>query len=111
MRPSLLALAAQMMVLTWPVFAQAPQAAPPALPAAQAPAPADPSMTGGTARPAPSRSTRPAPPTFRPQRQPRPYSVCRQRARERSLRGADRRSFIIRCQLGYGRRAPPPPRQ
>jgi hypothetical protein len=117
MRPSLLALAAQMMVIAWPAFAQAPQAAPPpqqtpqaapsqAAPAAQAAAPPNQLKTGATARPASPRSTRPAPPIFRPQRQPRPYSVCRQRARERGLRGGDRRAFLVRCQLGYGPRAP-----
>jgi hypothetical protein len=110
MRPSLPALAAQMMVLTWPAWAQAPQPAPPSTPATQAIAPADPAMTGATARPAPPRSGRPTP-TFRPKRQPRPYGVCRQRARERGLRGGDRRSFIIRCQLGYGGGQPAPARR
>jgi hypothetical protein len=110
MRPSLLALAAQMMVFTWPVFAQAPQPAPPPAGLLAQAVPADPAMTGATTRPASPRSTRPSPPAFRPQRQPRPYSFCRQRARERGLRGGDRRSFITRCQLGYGRPGPGPAR-
>ena len=112
MRPSSLVLAAQIMVLAWPVFAQASQAAPPQAPSAAQAAPADPGMTGATtptARLTPPRSTRP--PTFRPQRQPRPYGVCRQRARERGLRGGDRRSFLIRCQLGYGGGPPAPARR
>jgi hypothetical protein len=101
-RPSLLALAAQTMLLAGPVFAQAPAAAPPP-PTVQETVPADPSMTGATTvRPA-GRSARPAPPAAsRAPRQPRPYGVCRDRARERGLRGGDRRSFITRCQLGFG---------
>ncbi len=112
MRPSALVIAAHMMVLAWPVFAQAPQAAPPQPPSAAQAAPADPAMTGATTpttRPSPPRTTRP--PTFRPPRQPRPYGVCRQRARERGLRGGDRRSFITRCQLGYGGGPPAPARR
>ena len=109
-RPSLLALAAQMMVLSWPALAQSPEAAPqPLTPAAQEAAPSDPAMTGGTARAAPSRSARPPSGVFRPPRQPRPYKVCLQRARERGLRGGDRRSFITRCQLGYGGGGPSTP--
>jgi hypothetical protein len=89
--------------------------APPA-PAVAAPAadPGHPAATG-TTRPAGSPRTAPpavgarppSPPSTRPVRQRRPYSVCRQRARERALRGADRRSFIVRCQLGYGPRRRP----
>jgi hypothetical protein len=89
-----------MMVLAWPALAQAPAAMPPS-PAAQE-TPGDPAMTGATARPTVPRSGRPTPPAFRPKREPRPYKVCLQRARERGLRGGDRRSFITRCQLGYG---------
>ena len=106
-RPSLLALTAQMMVFACPVLAQAPAAAPAPPPSAAQEAPADPAMTGATTRPNVSRSGRPAAPAFRPKREPRPYKVCLQRARERGLRGGDRRSFITRCQLGYGPRGAP----
>ena len=102
-RPSLLALTAQMMVFACPVLAQAPApTSPPAPPPAAQEVSGDPAMTGATARPSAPRSGRPAAPAFRPKREPRPYKVCLQRARERGLRGGDRRSFITRCQLGYG---------
>ena len=106
MRPSLLAVAAHMLVLAGPVSAQEPAAAPdPAAPTPEQAVPADPAMTGGTARSAPPRAARPAPaPAARPLRQRRSYKECLQRARERGLRGAVRRSFLTRCQLGYGGR-------
>ena len=101
-RPSLLAVAASILVLAGPVSAQVPAAAP--QPATTA-APADPDMTGATTRSAPPRSARPATaPATRPLRQRRSYKECRQRALERGLRGAVRRSFLTRCQLGYGAR-------
>jgi hypothetical protein len=111
-RPLSIAVVLHIMVFGAAVGAELPAPAPPAGVAA----PADPAMTG-TTRPAPPRTGPPAtgarpaaPPSTRPVRQRRPYGFCRMRARERGLRGADRRSFIVRCQLGYGprRRGPAP---
>ena len=102
LRPFALALAAQLAVVSLSSASQAQEAAagsPPSF--VQKADPADPQRTGATGRSASPRSGRPAP-AFRPPRQPRPYKVCLQRARERGLRGGDRRSFITRCQLGYG---------
>ena len=110
-RPLSMAVVLHIMVFGAAVAAETPG---PVSPAVEAPA--DPAVTG-TTRQTPSRTAPPAsgarpgaPPGTRPVRQRRPYAFCRQRARERTLRGADRRSFIVRCQLGYGprRRGPAP---
>lgn len=37
-------------------------------------------------------------------RRPRPYDQCIREAQTRKYRGAERRHFVFRCQLGYGRR-------
>ena len=117
LRPCSLALAGQLLLGLF-VSAQAQEAPPTVGKPAGESVSADPARTGATgtgatARPAPPRQARPTPPpaTSRLKRQPRPYKVCLQRARERRLRGGDRRSFLVRCQLGYAPRRPAPVRQ
>jgi hypothetical protein len=71
---------------TEPVTTGSPRVAPPpAAPVAQ-PGPGQPPQPGATAP-----------------RRPRSYEQCRQIAFQRHLRGAERRHYLTRCQLGYGR--------
>jgi hypothetical protein len=81
-------------------FAQQPPASVPAAAAVQPPAP--PTATGATtARPAsPKAPAKPA--EVKPHRgPPRPYAQCIGIARKAGLRGAERRRYVSRCQLGY----------
>ena len=67
---------------------------------------ADPAMTGGTARTRAPAAARPAPPpaVSRQARPRRSYRSCLRQSKElRGLRGAQRRAFITRCQLGLRR--------
>jgi hypothetical protein len=125
LRPSLLALVASLMIFGSAAFSQ--EAATPGAPGTTSPgqagsaAPAKPAMTGGSAATGGSARTRapaaarptPPPATARPtppptvSRQARPrrsYRSCLRRSKEiRGLRGAQRRAFITRCQLGIRR--------
>ena len=107
LRPPLLAFTAVLMIFGTAAVSQEMQPAPGAsgAPPEQA-GPADPAMTGGTARPRPPAAARPAPPpaVSRQARPRRSYRSCLRRAKElRGLRGAQRRAFITRCQLGFRR--------
>jgi hypothetical protein len=77
---------------------------PAAQPQRQAPTPA------AAPRAAPPPATRPAPPAAhapgRDALRPRPYAQCKAQARQSGLRGADRRRFVSRCQLGYEPQVP-----
>jgi hypothetical protein len=82
-------------LLAAPVTAAQP--APPVVAARGAPA------GPGAHPPAPPAAQPPAPaPTAGPRR-PRPYAQCKATAIQRRMRGAERRHYITRCQLGYGR--------
>lgn len=91
-----------------------PLAAPPLAVAAPLAATPDVSETGAT-RPlesgqrlpsdAPQASTRqPLVPAASVARGPRLFERCTREAIQRRYRGAERRHFVRRCQLGYGRR-------
>lgn len=95
MRPVPLALAAALGagLLCTPALAQ---------PAPQPTQPQAPTTTAATPKlPPPTRSV--AKPTI-PARKgpPRPYAACLHDARKAGLKGADRRRFVSRCELGYG---------
>ena len=80
----------------------APEAGAPAVTGATGKPPAD--ARGAPAAPAKPPEARPAPPPARAapeRRRPRPYAFCNATARQRGLRGGDRRRFITRCELGY----------
>ncbi len=80
--------------------------------------PVEPQMTGSpasqpptsqpTAAPRPATPPRPAqirgvPPGVVNPRRPRTFVQCNQEALRRGMRGAERRHWIQRCELGYGR--------
>ncbi|HEX2724453.1 MAG TPA: hypothetical protein VHN20_01395 [Beijerinckiaceae bacterium] len=115
LRPSVLALVASLMIFGSAAFSQ--ETPKPGMPGtwpeqAGPAAPADPAMTGGTAvtggtaRTRAPAAARPAPPpaVSRQARPRRSYRSCLRRSKElRALRGAQRRAFITRCQLGIRR--------
>lgn len=71
--------------------------------AAQVPA-EEPAATGSPrVGPAPAGPGPQAAPGAAAPRRPRSYEQCRQIAFQRHYRGAERRHYMTRCQLGYGR--------
>lgn len=59
-----------------------------------------PAKATGAPAPQPDPSTTGAAASHRPART---YAQCNRVAQQRRLRGAERRHFVFRCQLGYGR--------
>lgn len=110
-------LAAGLMVV--PAVAQPTMDAPTSSP--MNPAPVQAPERGGYAKPAkspavlPSPSAKPAMPTTTSadRKYERSYRHCKVRAQKRGLRGAERRNFIRRCELGFApprnSQAPPAP--
>ena len=70
---------------------------------AQAPAPGTPSAARPASPNAAPRAAAPGQAQPAP-RVPRSFEVCTREAMARRYRGAERRHFVSRCQLGYGRR-------
>lgn len=95
-----------------PAVAQPVADTPTSSPVNSAPAAPPPTTTQGAAKPAkpssivPGPSARPAMPatTSADRKYDRSYRHCKARAQKRGLRGAERRNFIRRCELGF---APP----
>lgn len=104
-RPAVLALFGAVLMCAAPVSGQTTGGPTPAQPAAapSSATPASPASAAGAAATAvPARAA--VPPAVTGPRRPRSYEQCTREAFNRKYRGAERRHFVFRCQLGYGRR-------
>lgn len=91
---------------TEPVATGSPRTTPPQAPQSPQPPqtpPGQPAPGAPGAQPAPGQPGLPGQPGAVVPRRPRPFEQCRQIAFQRHLRGAERRHYLTRCQLGYGR--------